>query len=194
VSLQPAGTGGGDEPIAVALLINDTHLRRRVARVIRQSAARMMVAGDDSEADIVVADYLADTALPVVVIGDAAMVEAALRHGCAGAIGPDCSDAQLRIVVEAAAHGLVCTDRSPAVSAASSAIEDDFFVSAEFTAREIEVLQLLITGASNKDIARRLAISVHTAKFHVAAIIGKLGASGRTDAVARALRLGRTMI
>ena len=58
----------------------------------------------------------------------------------------------------------------------------------------MEVLQALITGASNKEIARRLDISIHTAKFHVASIVTKLGASGRTDAVARAMRLARAMI
>jgi len=64
----------------------------------------------------------------------------------------------------------------------------------ELTLREVEVLQQLITGASNKEIARRLDISIHTAKFHVASIVGKLGASGRTEAVARAMRLARSMI
>jgi DNA-binding CsgD family transcriptional regulator len=56
--------------------------------------------------------------------------------------------------------------------------------------RELEVLALLAEGASNKVIARRLGISTHTAKFHVAAVIDKLDAVGRTDAVAHALRLG----
>ena len=58
------------------------------------------------------------------------------------------------------------------------------------TARELKVLALLAEGASNKMIARRLAISVHTAKFHVASVIDKLDAIGRTDAVAHAARLG----
>jgi DNA-binding CsgD family transcriptional regulator len=58
------------------------------------------------------------------------------------------------------------------------------------TARELEVLALLAEGASNKLIARRLGVSTHTAKFHVAAVIDKLDAIGRTDAVAHALRLG----
>jgi DNA-binding NarL/FixJ family response regulator len=56
------------------------------------------------------------------------------------------------------------------------------------------VLELLARGASNKAIARRLEITPHTAKFHVAAIVAKLGAAGRTDAVARAMRLGLVMI
>ncbi|GJE01099.1 MULTISPECIES: helix-turn-helix domain-containing protein [Methylobacterium] len=58
------------------------------------------------------------------------------------------------------------------------------------TPREAEVLALLAEGASNKAIAHRLGISVHTAKFHVGSLLDKLDATGRTDAVAHAARLG----
>ena len=58
------------------------------------------------------------------------------------------------------------------------------------TPRELEVLSLLAEGMSNKAIARRLGISVHTAKFHVGALIDKFDAVGRTDAVAQAARRG----
>lgn len=58
------------------------------------------------------------------------------------------------------------------------------------TPREREVLSLMAEGASNKGIARSLNISVHTAKFHVASVVDKLDATGRTDAVAHAARQG----
>jgi DNA-binding CsgD family transcriptional regulator len=58
------------------------------------------------------------------------------------------------------------------------------------TPRELEVLALMAEGASNKSIARRLGISVHTAKFHVGSLLDKLDATGRTDAVAQAVRQG----
>ena len=58
------------------------------------------------------------------------------------------------------------------------------------TARELEVLSLLAEGASNKLIARRLGISTHTAKYHVASLLEKLDAVSRTDAVANAARIG----
>lgn len=60
----------------------------------------------------------------------------------------------------------------------------------ELTPREEQVLAILAEGASNREIARRLGISVHTAKFHVGSILDKLDATGRTDAVAHAARLG----
>ena len=49
---------------------------------------------------------------------------------------------------------------------------------------------LLADGASNKVIARALDISVHTAKFHIASLLSKLGAVNRTDALATAMREG----
>ena len=58
------------------------------------------------------------------------------------------------------------------------------------TPREVQVLELLAEGLSNKAIAQRLAISDQTVKFHVAAICGKFGAANRTDAVRRAVRRG----
>jgi DNA-binding NarL/FixJ family response regulator len=58
------------------------------------------------------------------------------------------------------------------------------------TPREIQVLELLAEGLSNKGIASSLQISDQTVKFHVASIAGKLGAVNRTDAVRRAVRHG----
>jgi DNA-binding NarL/FixJ family response regulator len=58
------------------------------------------------------------------------------------------------------------------------------------TAREIEVLEALADGLSNRGIAARLGISDQTVKFHVASVMAKLGAANRTDAVRRAVREG----
>jgi DNA-binding NarL/FixJ family response regulator len=62
------------------------------------------------------------------------------------------------------------------------------------TPRESEVLQLLAQGLANKAIAERLGISDHTAKFHVNAILGKLGAQSRTEAIVHAARLGLVLL
>jgi DNA-binding NarL/FixJ family response regulator len=58
------------------------------------------------------------------------------------------------------------------------------------TPREVQVLALLAEGLANKAIADRLAISDQTVKFHVAAILGKLGVANRTEAVRVAVRRG----
>jgi DNA-binding NarL/FixJ family response regulator len=67
---------------------------------------------------------------------------------------------------------------------------DEMPVVEPLTSREIQVLERLAEGLSNKAIAARLGISDQTVKFHVAAIAGKLGAHNRTDAVRRAVRRG----
>ena len=58
------------------------------------------------------------------------------------------------------------------------------------SSRELDVLALIAEGASNKVIARRLAISVHTVKIHIASLFDKLDAQGRAEAVAQGARLG----
>jgi DNA-binding NarL/FixJ family response regulator len=58
------------------------------------------------------------------------------------------------------------------------------------TGRELEVLRLLAQGLQNKEIAARLFITERTVKFHVSAILGKLGAGNRTEAVAAAAQQG----
>jgi two-component system, NarL family, nitrate/nitrite response regulator NarL len=62
------------------------------------------------------------------------------------------------------------------------------------TAREREVLELVAEGMSNRAIAERLAISEHTVKFHVGALLGKLGAATRAELVAIAVRRGLIMV
>jgi DNA-binding NarL/FixJ family response regulator len=62
------------------------------------------------------------------------------------------------------------------------------------TPRESEVLQMLASGLANKEIAARLTISEHTVKFHVASILGKLGAGSRTEAVSLGIRRGLVLL
>ncbi len=64
----------------------------------------------------------------------------------------------------------------------------------ELTPRESEVLYLLAEGLTNKTIAHQLEISDHTVKFHVNAILGKLNAQSRTEAVVQATRLGLLLL
>jgi DNA-binding NarL/FixJ family response regulator len=89
-------------------------------------------------------------------------------------------------IVEATFNGHASVLRNRALS-------DDVPTEA-LTAREQDVLAHVAQGMSNKAIAEALGISDQTVKFHVAAIIGKLGASNRTDAVRRAIRRGLVVI
>jgi DNA-binding NarL/FixJ family response regulator len=90
----------------------------------------------------------------------------------------------------AVSEGLTVLD--PSVAGVLSPAEElpPTALAEELTPRELEVLQLLAEGLSNKAIGYRLEISEHTVKFHVTAIMSKLGAQSRTDAVVRATRLG----
>ena len=86
---------------------------------------------------------------------------------------------------------LVSKDDEPdAVVVGALGTANELEANIELTARELEVLALLAEGASNKLIGRRLGISAHTAKYHVASLLEKLDAVSRTDAVAHAARIG----
>ncbi len=79
---------------------------------------------------------------------------------------------------------------APVTAAAPPFGGDEPALIEELTPRELEVLRLLAEGLPNKTIAQRLDISEHTVKFHVNALLGKLGVASRTEAVVRATRLG----
>ena len=194
-----AAIGVRQSGIVVVLAIDDDELRSRTLRALDRIDRRFIPGTDFAAADVVICDHLPEAdeppiGSPVLVIGARPMIDEAVRRGYAGGLLPSFSDAKLHAAIEAVMHGLVCMD---AGGEAVPTFDDEADAEpplAELTVREAEVLRQLMTGASNKEIARRLDISVHTAKFHVASIAGKLGASGRTDAVARALRLARSMI
>ncbi|WP_232073296.1 response regulator transcription factor [Variovorax sp. RA8] len=100
---------------------------------------------------------------------------------------------QRLIAALAAAPDIRVAERGEAADVAlvlPEAAQRDEATDSTLTQRELEVLALVAEGASNKLIARRLGISVHTAKFHVGSLIDKLDATGRAAAVAQAARLG----
>jgi len=106
----------------------------------------------------------------------------------------DASGAELRAATAAAAHGFTVVPPALAAHLLSTrppAPDQELDAPPEsLTPREREVLDLLAQGLTNRQIAERLGISEHTAKFHVAAVSGKLGAASRTDAVTRGVRRG----
>ena len=114
--------------------------------------------------------------------------DAALADRVAAVLG---AIAGVRLVTDGEPADLVLASASKSTGTVPDADEaSDLDTAAILTPREREVLTLLAEGASNKAIARRLGISVHTAKFHVGSLIDKLDASGRTDAVTHAARRG----
>jgi DNA-binding NarL/FixJ family response regulator len=94
---------------------------------------------------------------------------------------------EIRAAVQAVHAGLLVVHPDTLAPAGARAAGP---ATAPLTAREREIVELLADGASNRAIASRLAISRHTAKFHVASILAKLGARSRAEAVAVALRRG----
>ncbi|MEM7347896.1 MAG: response regulator transcription factor [Chloroflexota bacterium] len=101
---------------------------------------------------------------------------------------------RLLTALSAVAQGIVALDPLLADALITTSYADQTQPTEALTPREIEVLQLLAEGLSNKLIARQLDISEHTVKFHVNAILGKLGAQSRTEAVVRATRLGLILL
>lgn len=122
----------------------------------------------------------------------------ALRAGVKAVLESGADAPELAAAIKAAAAGLVVLDaagaetllRAPAAAADAAAHS----LAEPLTPREVEVLRLLAAGLGNKQIAARLEISEHTAKFHVASILGKLGAASRTEAVTLGIRRGIIMI
>ena len=118
-----------------------------------------------------------------------------LRAGARALLSPAAGDAEIAITLAAAARGLCVLPAG--VLQAAVAEEPPRSAGADegpLTARELEVLAAMADGASNKAIARRLGISFHTAKFHVAGILAKLDADSRTEAVTKAAQLGLVML
>jgi len=146
--------------------------------------------------------------LPIIVVADDLAQRAAghwLTEGLAArihaALPRNISATEMIAAIEAVAAGLYVFHPANAEllpgarsEETDAAPEGAVPLAEPLTPREIEVLQLLAGGLGNKEIAAQLNISEHTAKFHVASIMGKLGAASRTEAVTRGIRHGLVMI
>jgi NarL family two-component system response regulator YdfI len=124
----------------------------------------------------------------------------ALGAGASAVLSRSADPTEIVAVIRALASGFIVLQRPLLVAlldqsaAAAEPSNRDADGAPRLTAREIEVLAALADGASNKEIARRLDISFHTVKFHVAAILDKLEAESRTEAVVKASQLGIVML
>lgn len=111
-----------------------------------------------------------------------------IRAGAHGVLPLEASAGQIEIALQAAAAGLAVFSPRHLDSAGTPRI------SSALTARETEVLRLIAEGHANKEIAWRLGISEHTVKFHVSALLGKLGAGSRAEAIGAGIRQGVIML
>ncbi len=114
--------------------------------------------------------------------------------GARGLLSREADPARITAALNAVNHGLAAVD--PALGGALLPTPDEAqaFQLEELTKREHEVLELLAEGLSNRSIAYKLEISEHTVKYHVNAILRKLGAQSRTEAVVRATRSGLILL
>jgi NarL family two-component system response regulator YdfI len=121
----------------------------------------------------------------------------AVRIGIGAILPTGASPEELVAAMQAATAGLVVVHRDemdstfPATTPASRLLVE---LAEPLSPREREVLQMLASGLGNKEIAARLTISEHTVKFHVASILGKLGAATRTEAVTLGIRHGLVLL
>ena len=210
--------------VAIAIFSTDPVLRRRLEEWLRgeQAVALAGVANnpaallrliEEDHIDVVLADapsrgQLSDwrrrhgrMALVVLLDGTDPEDGLELLHAGAGAILPRSAErGEIVAAIRAVANGLVVLPRHvlagllDGASPEGGADGGDAVAAVQLTPRELEVLAAMADGASNKAIARRLDISFHTAKFHVAAILAKLDADSRTEAVTRAAQLGLVML
>ncbi len=164
-SLRVAVAARGEERIAA------------LTKLLRSFGHEVVASGDDP--DVMLADQHrpAEGQYPTVVLGGTdADAEGVLPENAAGAE----IDAALRAV----AHGLIV--RSPVARSLGFSAVQEAEARALLTPREAQILDAIADGLTNKAIARRLGISLHTVKFHVESVFRKLGASTRTEAVAKA--------
>ena len=163
--------------LRVAVHAADLPRRTALGKIVAE-AGHLVVGGEDT-ADVVLADGdipRAETR-PVVTLGGA-------DRDVAGVLSRDASASQIDAAIRAVAAGLVVRWPDAVDTGFGAMRETDGH--ALLTPRELEVLAALAEGMTNKAIARRLDISLHTVKFHVESLFRKLGARTRTEAVAKA--------
>ena len=130
----------------------------------------------------------------VLISADDAVPPASVSAGAIGVLSPEADSGMLGAAVHGVLAGLTVVD--PAIAASWQSPRPALTVAETLgpldllTEREHQVLELVAAGLPNKAIARELAISEHTVKFHVGSVLAKLGAGSRTEAVTLATRRG----
>ncbi len=193
--------------ISIAIIADRSSRARALADVLAEDRRFEVVsAGDLASAsiltdlglvDVIVAislrpDQLPRSAAPVLIVGDQPADQDAFGRSVRGWLPANASPSEISASISAIANDLsVLTPdqakrwlRSPETGAQQERPIESL------TTRETQVLRMLADGLGNKIIAGQLGISEHTAKFHVAQILAKLGAGSRAEAVALGMRRG----
>ena len=195
--------------IRVLVAARSSVVRAGLESVVRSSGSLQLAGSLDwalinsaeFEADVVLMEAggvpIEEVSRPVVLladVSDSALVDASLRSGIRGVISREATPEEIESAIQAVNVGLVVIpagslpdllpDLRPPAQALAEPLSD----------RELEVLNLIAEGQSNKLIAHSLGISEHTVKTHVASILAKLGAASRTEAVSQAIRRGLVML
>lgn len=128
--------------------------------------------------------------VPTLVLGPDDVASEAIAAGVKGFLPRAGSAERLAAAARAAAADLLVLDPAFTITILPARDREAEPIVEDLTPRELDVLQLLAEGLSNREIAERLGITDHTVKFHVNTILSKLDAHSRTEAVTRAARLG----
>lgn len=179
-------------------IIDDTPDQFGSADILADSEADVLLAEADDEQDL--AEMLDNSAagVPSILLVRDPVTETAraLRHGVRAVLPSGATGEQIAAAIRAVAAGLVVFDFAAVGQAVTpypaNGVTAD--LSEALTTREIEVLRAMSEGLANKEIAARLGVSENTIKFHVASIMGKLGAASRTEAVMLGIRHGIVFI
>lgn len=198
--LPPTAVGEGERPDAaivlhIAVVISERWLRTRVLQelathpeveVVERGRAEVLVGGEGDGQRAV------EDGVPAVLLGEWEPGGLPAAVGPCGFLFTDASADEIVAAARAVAAGL--TVLAPGLMVAGPRArrlprqdEDD---RVRLTSRELEVMALMAAGLPNKGIARALGISEHTAKYHVGAILSKLDAQSRAEAVVLAARRG----
>ena len=159
------------------------------------SSPGLELAADDPDVLVAVAPLEElEAGPPIVLLGEPAWNPLALRLGVRAMLPPDAPSGEIVAAVHAAANGLAAVDPRELEAWLAPAAAPAIAESGPLTARELEVLAMMAEGAANKNIAWKLGISEHTAKFHVASILAKLNAGTRAEAVAQGIKRGLILL
>ena len=198
-----------DDPLAragLAMLLSGLEMCYVVGQVSSGIIEAAVMEDDfEEEPDVIVWDLGWETAVsdlpdptdlpyPILALiadpSDAGRVWAA---GVKGLLSRHLDADKLVSAAQALAEGLVVLEPTLLAEIVPKGIESEE-TAVELTPRESDVLQLMAEGLTNKAIGQQLDITNHTVKFHVNAIMTKLHAQSRTEAVVRATRQGLILL